>query len=132
MSTHTVLAPGIEWPIKMQFRKILFATDFSLASLQALPWVTFLARRYDSTVYLAHVVSPGLHSPVPAEMLSTSVGEATKDAERQLQWLEGLEELRGISHKTLLGEGDISEYVLEAVRSHHIGLIVVGTHRRAG
>ena len=132
MSTHATLVSETERPIKVQFRKILFATDFSLASLKALPWVTFLARRYDSTVYLAHVVSPGLHSPVPGEMLSTSMDEATKDSRRQLQWLEGLEELRGISHKSLLGEGDISGYILKAVRRHHVGLIVVGTHGRAG
>lgn len=126
------LAHDTSLPIRRQFRSILLATDFSVASLQALPYATFLARKYDSTLYLAHIVSPGMHGAIPEEMLSISMDAAAKEAEQQMHSLEGSEKLRGISHKTLLGSGDISEYILNAVREHHIGLVILGTHGRTG
>jgi len=132
MSSSATLAHQTALPIKRQFRKILFATDFSLASLQALPYATFIARKYDSTLYLAHVVSPGMQSAVPAEMLSITLDAASREAEQQMHSLEGSEELRGVSHRTLLGTGDISEFILGAIRDHHIGLVIVGTHGRSG
>ncbi len=43
---------------KVSLRNVLFATDFSDASMKALPYVTSIARRFDSKVCVAHVVPP--------------------------------------------------------------------------
>jgi len=118
--------------ISAQFRKILFATDFSPASLRALPYVKFVARRYDSTVYLVHVIGPQPAIAIPAGIRRGERADSLRGAEEQLRALEGSEELRGISHKRLVGEGKVAKLLLKAVREHNIGLIIVGTHGRTG
>ena len=39
-------------------RNILFATDFSAASLPALPYAINIARRFGSKLFIAHIVPP--------------------------------------------------------------------------
>jgi nucleotide-binding universal stress UspA family protein len=39
------------------FKNILFATDFSPASNQALEYAASLARRYGSAIYLTHIIT---------------------------------------------------------------------------
>ena len=55
MKTSAVVipvAPAIE------LKKILYATDFSDASLAALPLVSTIARQYESRVFVANVWTP--------------------------------------------------------------------------
>ena len=42
----------------LKFINILFATDFSEASMHALPYVAGMATKLGSLVYLCHVVEP--------------------------------------------------------------------------
>ena len=48
---------------KVSLRNVLFATDFSIASMQALPYATGIARRFDSKLYIAHIVPPEDYPP---------------------------------------------------------------------
>jgi hypothetical protein len=42
----------------ISLKNILFATDFSEASQAAQPYAAAIARRYDSQLHIAHIVSP--------------------------------------------------------------------------
>ncbi len=42
----------------ISLKNILFATDFSEASQAALPYAAAIARRYDSQLHIAHIMSP--------------------------------------------------------------------------
>ncbi|PYV27309.1 MAG: hypothetical protein DMG24_04880 [Acidobacteria bacterium] len=54
----------------IKLKNILFATDFSPASLTALPYAAALARRYASKIYLAHIIMPEAY-PLHALELSS-------------------------------------------------------------
>ena len=65
---------------KGSLRNVLFATDFSTASMQALPYATGIARRFDSKLCIAHVVPPedypsGLNSLDEAAQLARREAE---------------------------------------------------------
>ena len=50
----------------ISLKNILFATDFSEASEAALPYAAAIARRYDSQLHIAHIVSPASYI-IPTE-----------------------------------------------------------------
>ena len=43
---------------RILFDRILFATDFSPASIVALPYATAIARHFGAKLYLAYVIPP--------------------------------------------------------------------------
>ena len=47
----------------LSLKSILFATDFSDASMQALPYATGIAQRFDSKLYIAHIAPPEDYPP---------------------------------------------------------------------
>jgi len=61
-------------------KSILFATDFSAPSMQALPYATGVARRFGSKLYVAHIVTP---EDYPSGLSSSEV--ATEVACRQAE-----------------------------------------------
>ena len=47
----------------VSLKNVLFATDFSVASMQALRYATGIAQRFDSKLYIAHIVPPEDYPP---------------------------------------------------------------------
>ncbi len=102
---------------RVTWENILVATDFSSSSEAALRYAAAVARRYGSTVHLAHVAPPVA---------------PTQDASRDMAKLLETGLLRGVAHQTLLGRGEVWEELLEMVSRHNADLIVVATSGRAG
>lgn len=109
------------------FRNILVPTDFSPCSETVLPYAASLARKSGATLFLAHVVSPEILSIEPPVVL-----EVRDAAERQMQDLLISEQLEGIHHKALFGEGDTTEAIMQMVQDNAIDMIVLATHGRTG
>jgi nucleotide-binding universal stress UspA family protein len=112
-----------------KLKNILFATDFSDASMHALPYIAGMARKLGSSVYLCHVVVP---SPLvlSAPEAAPSLYEAMRNqATTQLAALTHSPELRDIEAKTLVGEGAIGDALPNLVAENKIDLIVMGTQR---
>jgi nucleotide-binding universal stress UspA family protein len=123
--THTPAA------LSRPFQNILFPTDFSEASMRALPYVEAIARRYDSKVSLAHVVLlPYSSGTLPIESLPP-LEETLQSARRDLESAAENRHLRGLVKQTLLTHGNISSEILQMIRSHHFDLVVLGTHGRS-
>lgn len=116
---------------RVAVRNILFATDFSLASEAATPYVQAIARRYDAKVYVTHVVSPSGFACVPPEACITAFENLWESAESDLATLAATA-FRGLPHETLLAEGDICTTLADIISQRNIDLIVVGTHGRKG
>jgi nucleotide-binding universal stress UspA family protein len=102
---------------RVTWRNILVATDFSQSSEAALAYAAALARRYDSTLHLAHVASSEAQLP---------------PASKKMAGLLGSSALQGIPHQALLGRGEVWEELGEMVTRHNADLIVVGTSGRSG
>src|SRR5207244_12801837 len=66
----------------IKLKNILFATDFSPASLTALPYAAALARRYASKIYLANIIMPEAY-PLHALEL-TSPAKLEREAHERL------------------------------------------------
>ncbi len=115
---------------RISLKRILFPTDFSEASLAALPFALKLARTYDARVHVAHVILPEPHPRV----LSPPITEFTA-------WNEANERLDEFTHgpsigdvhcTSLLASGDLAEVIPAMIREHGIDTVIVGTRGRRG
>jgi nucleotide-binding universal stress UspA family protein len=123
-----------ETPIELiKLKHVLFATDFSEASLAALPHVAALARHYGSKVYLAHVIEPEAYPPLlrlgPA---SGAFGEVGQDCQERLADVSHSKVLVGVAREPLVLHGELTRVLSEVIRQLPIDLVVVGTHGRGG
>src|SRR5579864_378812 len=119
MATATVAIPAVH------FRNILFATDFSEYSQQALPYVTSLAGKFGSNVYLYHVVTPSqllIGAPEAAPYL---YGVLDKTSKEELTGMVHLPELKGLKTKAILANGMLEDELLKASNENQIDLIVL-------
>lgn len=117
---------------RVRLANILWTTDFSSASEAALLYAVSIARRYDSQVYLAHVIRPDAYQLVPPDALGATLAQTRRFAEQQMGELLVSGRLRGIPHQVLLGEGELWSVLSEFLQRHEIDLIVAGTHGRTG
>jgi len=107
----------LEAKTRVGWENILMATDFTACSEVALQYAAAIARRYGSTVHLAHVASS------EAQL---------QQASRKMVDLLGTRDLKGIPHQALLGRGEVWEELGQMVARHSADLIVVGTTGRTG
>ena len=115
----------------ISLKNVLFATDFSKHSDDALPFVISIARKYGSTVFAAHVHSTSpLGGHPPTVELQALASQAMKEGRASLEALE--KPLVGIPHEFIVRAGDVWGELSSILEAKGIDLIVVGTHGRAG
>jgi nucleotide-binding universal stress UspA family protein len=117
---------------RISLRNILFATDFSTVSSAALNHALGIARRYESHLYVAHVIHPDAFQLVPPEAVASVTEHTRRYAEQQMAQLLISGRLRDIPHQVLLEHGDLWTVMSFLIEKHKIDLIVVGTHGRTG
>lgn len=115
---------------KVSLTRIMVMTDFSEASDLALDYALSLARRYDSRIYLTHVLTQDAYQmaePALAEMTYQKMRQA---AEQSIADILVSGKLRGVPHEVLLSEGYLWPTIEELIKEHEIDLVVTGTHGR--
>ena len=115
-----------------KLRNILFTTDFSEASMKALPYAGSIARTFGAKVFLCHVITP---TPVAvgAAPAAQYVFDAECDnAKRVFANAELWKELNGLEKQSLLPSGIFGDSLAEAIAENEIDLVVAGTHGRTG
>jgi nucleotide-binding universal stress UspA family protein len=136
MSTNAIHA--IQTPVyevqadhKICLNKIMVMTDFTPASDLALDYALALARRYDSCIYLAHVITPPDSYPMVEPSLATMTYEKMRQAAEQgIADILISGQLRGVPHEVLLREGSLWPAVERLIAENGIDLVVTGTHGR--
>src|SRR5271165_5040344 len=106
--------------IRLQFNNILFPTDFSVFSEAALPYAEALARRYEATLYPAHVVPPEPYHGLPMEPFPVTLDYAWRAAEESLAKLAGLNELKDIPSHVLLKQGPLWDVISAMVDKNRV------------
>ncbi|GAB4208940.1 MAG: universal stress protein [Bacteroidia bacterium] len=113
-------------------KRVLVATDFSEASLKAVRQAAYIAQRNHAIMHLLHVVDKHYESFSIIDPLVFSKSFYDKFVERANEKINQLAEefqkeynIKVYTHVTV---GSISEEVLEASKTLHIDLIVMGTH----
>lgn len=119
----------------LEIKKILFPVDFIENSSKILPYVLSLAEKYDSRIYLLHVVPNidkwGVHY-LPHPSMKTFQKEAEEGASRAMEELCN-ERLKGCKNfKRILTSGDPATEILKTIETEEIDLVIMGTHGRKG
>jgi nucleotide-binding universal stress UspA family protein len=112
-------------------KSILFATDFSAASMRALPYATGTATQYGAKLYVAHVV------PIESYLLGDSQAVerlrlARQEAESNLSNIVQSQSVGGTPATTLLDNGDVWTVLSGFIDQYFLSLLVVGTTGRTG
>lgn len=119
----------------MRIKRILFPTDFSTCSDQALIEALFLAEQYDAELHVIHVT-------LPLEQKSPDRLSLLPDLDEVQRHIDNIRrgEMPGrqrhyrdvaIVQKTLRGVS-AAQVLLEYAQEHDIDAIVIGTHGRRG
>jgi len=109
---------------RLEFRHILYATDFSATAADAASYAFGLARAFGSDIDLLHVVSA--EAPTGRDL-----------AEREQELLGALDKLvpedaRELCRpRTFVEFGDTRECILNHAREHSVDLIVLGAHQHS-
>jgi nucleotide-binding universal stress UspA family protein len=112
----------------IQLARILVAIDFSPVSMRALDYAESLARRYDSHVYLAHVISMEAY-PLAAPEVSVGLANTQRQkAENKIQEMLFAGRLRDLPYEVLIKEGALWPTLDRIILKNEIDLVVVGTH----
>lgn len=115
---------------RIALKNILFATDFSPASLAAVPFAKQIAQRFGAKIYGVHV-NPFLdYAGVEPNAWPAITQAADREAKADAQRLD--EELRGMEHEVVVGEGRLWEFLSAFIKEKDIDLLVVGTRGRTG
>jgi nucleotide-binding universal stress UspA family protein len=102
---------------------VLVATDFSAVSKQAVLYATAIARRHNSKLFIAHVVTSRSEN---ALMEGWRAGQAEITAHLIANRLDGIE------HELLVKPGQVGEVLSPLIAEKRIDLVVVGTRGRTG
>lgn len=122
------MAPNVA--TRVAFKNILFATDFSDPSQQALLHALAMAKRYDAKLTVVHVAAPEVVTPIPMEPVPLEMDWQKKKAAESLARLEDFEPLRMYPHQTLLRQGNPWPEMSGIIEDRGIDLLVLGTHAR--
>ena len=111
-------------------KNILFATDFSAASDAAAPIAIQIARHYGAKVYGVHVNRFDDYTAAAPNAWAAMAEAAEKETKEDAGRLN--EQLQGIEHEAVIGEGNIWEVVSNLIKEKEIDLVVLGTRGRTG
>jgi nucleotide-binding universal stress UspA family protein len=115
---------------RIALKNILFATDFSPASLAAVPFAKQIAQRFGAKIYGFHV-NPFLdYAGVEPNAWPAITQAADREAKEDAKRLD--EELKGVEHEVVVGEGRLWEFLSSFIKEKDIDLLVVGTRGRTG
>jgi nucleotide-binding universal stress UspA family protein len=121
---------AVQAKTRIALKNILFATDFSSAADAAVPFAMQIARRYAAKVYGVHVNSRDDYTGVAPNAWAAMAEAAEKETKEDARRLN--EQLQGIEHEVVIGEGNIWEVVSNLIKEKEIDLVVVGTRGRTG
>jgi nucleotide-binding universal stress UspA family protein len=114
----------------VRFQHILFATDFSDAAAQAIPYVKRIARHYDADLVTLHFRPPVVNLMTVPGTWPIDIEAAKVEENKHREDI--LHDFTGIPTQVLIQEGNIQDLLGAAIEKNHIDLVVIGTRGRTG
>jgi nucleotide-binding universal stress UspA family protein len=125
--------PVIEERVSVSIKKILLATDFSPASEKAASYTRALARRFSSTVEIAHLFDPSVVTSYEEAMIDLPTNEQRRMSDESLERLRDDFSAFKINTQTASLEGHRpSAGLLKVAKDCEVDLIVAGTQSKSG
>jgi len=113
---------------KIPLANILVATDFSPISQRALEYALSPAKRYDSHIFLTHVISGDAYPLAAPEVTVGLVETQRRTAQNKIQEMLLAGKLDDVPYDILVEEGGLWPAIEKVIRNQSIDLVVVGTH----
>jgi nucleotide-binding universal stress UspA family protein len=119
----------------MDIKSILFPTDFSEGSAQALQYAVDMSKRYGAKLYVVHVIydiakATGWY--VPHVSMDEMYKDIQEGAKKELERF-GVGELAGVKNvERRVITGVPHEEIINFVSANKIDLVIMGTHGRKG
>ncbi len=119
----------------MEIKSILFPTDFSEGSAEALKYAVEFAKKYDAKLYIIHIIydvakASGWYVPhISMDKLYQDIQEGAK---KELDNF-GVEELSGMKNiERVVITGIPHQEIVAFANSKKVDMIIIGTHGRTG
>lgn len=119
----------------IKIERILFPTELREYSLKILPFVISMSEKYDSTIYLLHVVEDLLRWGgfyIPHISLDLYQKEAMEAAKKLMDKVCGQHMQGCAKYERRIHSGDPAAEILKTIDSEAIDLVVMGTHGYKG
>ena len=116
----------------INFTNILVATDLSRASLWSVPYVSAIARKYGSNIYIGHVLPLAIYTAARPQSFDVIEKECREHAQEKLDRYSAQIKEQRFRVQTLLTEGDVGIVIPDWVKQHRLDLVAVGTTGRSG
>ncbi len=115
--------------------KILFPVDFSEVSPKIVPWVSTVAKQFESEIHLLFVARTfnyfsGMY--VDAVSIQTFESDIIRGAEKNIEEFVKTHFGEDPNCKTNVVPGDAAEEIINYIQSEGIDLVIMGTHGRKG
>jgi len=123
----------------MEIKTILFPLDLTENSSKILPYVLSVSEKYDSTIYLLHVVpdfqkwaKEYISHTSPYASLDMFKKEALEGAEKAMDRVceEQLQSCPNFQRRVV--SGDPATEILKTIETEDIDMVIMGTHGRKG
>jgi nucleotide-binding universal stress UspA family protein len=119
-----------------KLRKILYPTDFSEASLEALKYAVSFAKNCRAKLILMHVVNEKIFSEglslARVSAPESLEQEMTAEAGRQLKMLIPAEHRQGLDWEMVILYGMPFLEIIRYAKANDVDMIVIGTNGRSG
>lgn len=122
--------PLVDAKPRLALKNILFPTDFSQPSREALPFALALARRYESTVFLANIVEEIPVTSVPMDVMPPDREHDHERALKRMTEFLRFNSLEGMKTEIVLESGFVWPAIQKIADDRKIDIIVLGTHGR--
>jgi nucleotide-binding universal stress UspA family protein len=114
----------------LPIHRILQPVDFSDRSLRMTAYAKTLAAKYGAELTLLHGINPMYTLPptaISGPIMIPIPASVIQEREQQLDQFV-VEELRGVSVRRLVYEGDPAEQIVDFVKSEDVQIVVMATH----
>ena len=123
---NTSAAPSIS------LARIMVATDFSQVADRAIDYAVSLARRFNSRIYLTHVLNFQAYEAVEPNLGSFTMAKPWQIAEDKVRAIVASGRLAGVSNEVIIEEGNLWPELERLIEKNDIDLLVLGTHGVSG
>lgn len=115
----------------ISLKNVLFLTDFSEPSVNALPFASMIARSYGSKLTSLHVLLPSVSAYMAPDMSATLMDDTEDAAKAEMERVDA--QLAGLQRETIIESGvGVWPVLSRILKEREIDLIVLGTHGRTG
>ena len=120
---------------KQEIKKILFPTDFSVASDYALSYAVSMAKRFKAEIFLIHVVDTSYDISgfyIPHISVEKLIQEMESSAEAQLKKVGGKISRSVKAYESAVKSGVPHKEIIKFAKNKGIDMIIMGTHGKSG